>query len=80
MGLDESWKSSVGSILSASKSIDKVKCPFRLKNPLSYFNTTLSNNFKDKVIQIMLQLPNYEGDATVITIKYAEIFQEAPSP
>ena len=76
MGIDDSWKNSVSSILSSSKLFIKEKTPFRLQNPSIYFNYTFSNNFKDKVIQCLLNLPNYQGDLNTIAIKYSDMFHD----
>lgn len=64
MGVDESWKNSVGSILSSCKDIIKMKAPFSLVNAQAYSNYTFANNIKDKVIQATLHLPNCQGTSS----------------
>lgn len=71
MGVDDSWKNSVGSILSSCKDIDKIKPPYKLRNPINYYNHAFSNNFKDRIIQCLLNLPNNEGDLPAICQKYS---------
>lgn len=61
MGMDESWKNSVSSLLSSSPKFMRVKMPYKLKHPMFYINYAFSSTLKDKIIQCLLNLPNQEG-------------------
>jgi hypothetical protein len=53
---DKSWKNSTGSLLSSSKSIEKVKAIYSLKKPHEYIGYKNAVSMKDKLIQCLLKL------------------------
>ena len=73
MGYGGQWEKSVGQLLSSKKEFIRIRGKHKLINPENF---TASNDehykltFKDKVIQIFLGLPGYEGELKTLVDRY----------
>ena len=72
----------MGQLLSSQKEFIKIRGKHKLNNPGLYKILNLEHEerakltFKDKVIQIFLTMPNFEGDLKTLADKYCTMFGE----
>ena len=75
MGYGGQWEKSVGQLLSSKKEFIKIRGKHKLINPQNYiplseFDEKSKLTFKDKVIQVLLSLPEQQGELKVLVDRY----------
>lgn len=81
MGYGGQWEKSVGQLLSSKKEFIRIRGKHRLINPELYRPLEAGENwskltFKDKVVQVFLNLPTREGELKTLVERYIEMFGE----
>ncbi len=81
MGYGGQWEKSVGQLLSSKKEFLRIRGKHKLSNPQQFkiISKDDENNkltFKDKVVQVFLNLPNCEGDLKSVVDQYIALFGE----
>lgn len=79
MGYGGQWEKSVGQLLSSKKQFIKIRGKHtllnpHLYNPLEEFEDRSKLTFKEKVVHILLSLPQNQGEIRVLVDKYIQMY------